>query len=231
MSKLFLTQAMSSSHRSLKGESIRACDLPKQNIEPSFKNQIVSQKKYCIRNIVADTITSCIFLGLIAFFISVLCKAEEVNTNAITAIFATIIFATVTVIMGKRLVNIPKRISNYKNYNFERTCYATVSSKYKRTTSSKSGRSSIYYVNLQINDNQHIKNIVVNWSKYVELQEGDTVIAVSFDGYSTQIIKARSYSNTNDESFSRENVYKGSTSAKDILMDIKNDNFDMENFD
>lgn len=123
---------------------------------------------------------------MIMFFTIVLITSEDIN---ITLSPGLCILMTIMLIVAISMLSIFRRLCNYRNFNFERTCYAIIHQKYMYKTKNQKGRTRyIYYVDLQINNNKYIQGVNIEHSKYFALTEKDKVIAVSFDGYKIDIV-------------------------------------------
>lgn len=127
-----------------------------------------------------------LMLGWVSYIFYV---AEGVSTNISSLVCFVVIFLVIMFSSCHIFFSIPRRINNYKNFNFERACYATVIRKYltfKKT--SKNVRRTVHKVDLKINEDKFIKGLIVGRSKYNNTQVGDKVIVVSYDGHCIHVI-------------------------------------------
>lgn len=169
-----------------KRKYINALDLPTDTIDPQFKEKILGQKWKYLRRILLDIEGGSIALIIIGTFLYFLFNADKVNSTIPTTILAATICGIVIYIGARKLIYIPRRIHNYRNFNFERTCYATIANYRIRTIEKDyTTKRTIYFVDLKINETQYIKNVRMDVINY-ELKHGDTVIVFSIDGYKKQ---------------------------------------------
>lgn len=220
----------SSSSEYLTGYPISASDLPSDIINHSLETKILAQKRHSMRYIISDLVVSLIFLSFVGYLISIILRGKVGDIPFSLMIIAIIMFGTIIFIMGKKLISIPLRFLYYHNYNFERTCYAKVNSKYILASTSEDGPPGRdYYVNVQINEDQHIAGIPVSYFQYVRFKNGDDVVVTSFDGYSVQVIKIED--NISKDSFGKSEFSKDNFIKKDFNLDNFNlDDFDIEKF-
>lgn len=174
----------------LSGTNIGPKDLPKDILDPKHKELVLKKKKKYKWHSIGEMIWLTILVPMLLYYFSYIVLYD--NDELLPIIFIAVLVLMFLYGLIQELVQVPKRIKLYKQYNFERTCYAIVSSKfYKRHKTTQKGRTKItytYHVNLQINENQHIKSFTINSIEYEKLIEGDKVIVVSFDGYKSVLV-------------------------------------------
>lgn len=172
-----------------KNNYIKAKDLSSDVIQLDYKQKVLDKKRNCLKSIIEDIKTILILFTILGTFFYFLFRAEEVNSTIPTTIFTALMLGTIFYIGIKKAITIPKRISNYKNFNFERTCYAKIINKYTKDVNIDNRTSrSVYYIDAKINDNQYVKELSVGFVNYFELKNGDTIIIVSFDGHKIQAV-------------------------------------------
>lgn len=178
----------------LERDYVKAKDLYSDWIDPQFKQQILKEKKKCLFTIITDTITSILVLAMICTFLYILFMPLNSYSNVETKSIITITCAIIIYIFAGILISIPKRIHNYRNFNFERTCYARIINTYTRHTHGFPGiRFHIYYADVQINGNKYVKEVYVGRKNHRNLNNGDIVIIFSFDGYKKHLIIPNKY--------------------------------------
>lgn len=177
--------------KNLKGTRIKPKDLPKDIIELEHRQKILDEKRTCERQIRRDFKNSLIIVTILVLFACLLMSADEIDTGGPLVVLVLVAIYAISIwLAGTLLLSIPKRIYNYKNYNFERTCYATLSNKFTHTTKDDNNRSSTNYLaNLQINEFKYIKDVNISGSgKFFRVSEGEKVVVVSFDGYNAYLV-------------------------------------------
>lgn len=175
--------------KNFKNNYIKAIELPSDVIQLEYKQKVLNKKRNCLKTILHDIRTSLVSFIIIGTFLYFLIRADEVNSNIPTTLLATLILGTIFYIGASKAITIPKRISNYRNFNFERTCYATITNKYTHTVHSNNRTSyTVCYVDAKINENQYVEKASISFTHYLEAKNGDTIIIVSFDGYKIQAV-------------------------------------------
>lgn len=179
--------------------NVKPKDLPKDIIETLHKKKVLKQKKYCTRSLIMDTVACIIALSFsvcnMSVLLRLLLRMENKSTDWLM-IAAFMVFAVVfvMVVVGKILITLPKRIYNYMEFDFNRTCYAIIKNKYIKTVQHENSTSELYYADLQLSNGKYIKGAQINEdSDYFRLRNGDRVIVVSFDGYKVHVVELADY--------------------------------------
>lgn len=172
----------------LKGTDIAYKDLPKDSLSPDHELLVLNKKKKYKWKIAFDVTVQVLLLLISTLVLKGIIYIDGLTNKIIVLAFTILVMGALL----NELRKIPKRVIYYKDYNFERTCYATVSSKfYKRMRSARHRRNTTtieYNINLQINEDSHLKGFNVKDDEYRMLSDGDRVIVACFDGRNAVLI-------------------------------------------
>lgn len=156
------------------------------DVKSKYTDEILKEKECCKKDIIKDSI-SClllIFLDVFLFFCFFGNKFDMVVAGAM------IVFATIAYITWNLLKSIPSRIYNYKNFNLEKSQYATITNKYDSTYKDLYGNvNKSYYFDLKLNNTKKLIKKYVGYDKYSNLKVGGKVIVASFDKYNTYVVE------------------------------------------
>lgn len=167
------------------GTRVEAKDLPKDTIDLFTKEKVLAEKKSSRHQIIEDLFICCFFFAALIFgFI----HGDFKVSNLIDIALVVIALAIIITLVGRLLITIPKRIHNYRTFNFERTCYATVKNKYVLTKKVKRRRVPNYFADVQLNKDNYVHGVKIDNDKYCRLEQGDKVILTSFDGYYIHLV-------------------------------------------
>lgn len=168
------------------GHQIIAEKLPKGLINNIDKIKVIEEKKHYKKYIFEDIVCS-ILLLLFSIALIYYLLSDKIDIGYIVISILCILLITFTF---ELILSIPIKIKRWRNYNFERTCYATITNKYTFEERDSDGESiKKYAINFKVKDTSLATNLVVGKKKYQALEIGQEVIVVSFDGYRVQIIQ------------------------------------------
>lgn len=185
MGKSKKTKKVNSTNRLNRNFNIQNKKLSIEDIENNFKEKILIEKQSCKKDIIRDSI-GCTLLSIIDIILFYCIFNSQFNLIVLGALLVFILTTYITVRLVKPL---PSRIYNYKNFNFERTYYATVTNKTTNTYKDMYGNineSTCLY--LKLYENKKIIKKHVDSKRYSNLKVGSKVILTSFDNYNTYIV-------------------------------------------
>lgn len=179
--------------KEMRDKNIKAKDIVQEGIEDKHKEKLLEYKKYTLHKIVADGVD-----GIIGLYLSgLLVYATDIDSIIHNGWNIAIILGIVVLILSLigciyLLWSVPKRLNNYFRFNFERTCYVEVISKYTKKSKQNNCVKTYYYANIKTKEDYYIRGIRLHsMVEYALIDRGDTVVLASFDGYDTTVVNIK----------------------------------------
>lgn len=156
------------------------------DIKTKYKDRVLKEKECCKKDIIKDSISCLLLIALDAVLL--LCFLG--NSLNLTVICAALVFLAIAYLTWKLLKTIPSRIYNYKNFDLEKSHYATVGNKHNSEFKDLYGNiNKSYCLDLKLRDARKTIKKYVNYDKYNDLKVGSKVIVASFDNYNNYVIE------------------------------------------
>lgn len=169
-------------------DEINVKNLPKNILEPIHKNKVLEFKKEYKILYIKQFVKNFTTLYMLFFFIYALLSMQNFKPE-ITVVLVPISIACIPLLcIFISLINLIRKIYNYKRYNFEKTCYAIVYDKDYSIHRTKRGSYRKYFIKAETLDGKIIKDIRVKNRIYSKVNKQDKVIVASFDNFNCCVI-------------------------------------------